>query len=1026
VSKPAMHGLWVPMITWIAASAAQLPVKTYTTADGLARNTITCIVQDPRGFLWFCTSEGLSRFDGYTFTNYGTEHGLPNRVVTSLLIGRHGAYWVGTYAGLFRFDPNSSLPQKFEAVPLGAGAYAQQVNSVLEDGSGSLWVGTEAGLYRLEGGKAAWELVDVGIPADATGGHEVQALLMDRRGVLWIGGGHSLYVRVPDGRTTRHQDRQLSRGTIVTLCEDREGRIWAGDHEAVYQLNPNAGPEDPIVTRTYTVKDGLPGNRIVALLESSDGRFWVGGFGGLGEYVPTADKFESYTITQGLSDQDIHSLAEDSEGNLWVGTASAGAMKIARRGFTSYTQTDGLSNVGIASIFVDQAGELCASGGQKGAFDCFNGRRFASIRPKYPETIHYFGWGWSQIAFQDHAGEWWIPTGQGLCRFGRTSRAEQLAGRAPKAVYTTRDGLAGNDIFRLFEDSRGDIWIVNIVDSTGDVLTRWERATGSFHVCTAADGLPKGNGPTAFAEDRSGQLWMGLYNGGLARFRNGHFTLYNETDGLPAGMIRALHQDHTGRLWIASDHGGLGRIDNPSEAKPHFAKYTTADGLSNDSVLCLTEDQWGRIYACTGHGVDRLDPATGRIKHYTTADGLARGEQGIAGRDRESALWFGSLAGLSRLVPVLEEPVSPPPVHIMGLQVRGVSRPLAEFGQSTVSGLVFQPNENQLRLDFVGLGFAPGERLRYQYRLEGADREWSPPTEQRTINYASLSPGSYTFQVRALNVEGAVSPQPASVTFTILAPVWQRWWFLSAAGIALGLLIYCLCRYRLAQLLAVERIRTRIATDLHDDIGSSLSQVAILSEVVRRRIGESDPEVNGPLSRIGVLSRELVDSMSDIVWAINPAKDNLYFLTQRMREFANDVFMARDIQFEFRALDRDYEFGIGAEVRRQVFLIFKECVHNVVRHANCTHVEIEIRLEGEGLVVLVRDNGAGFEPLAAVNGHGLASMRDRAQRLGGRFGVAANGHGTEVTLEVPLAKTGLSAGPRQSPHLNRWGKPPRF
>jgi signal transduction histidine kinase len=145
--------------------------------------------------------------------------------------------------------------------------------------------------------------------------------------------------------------------------------------------------------------------------------------------------------------------------------------------------------------------------------------------------------------------------------------------------------------------------------------------------------------------------------------------------------------------------------------------------------------------------------------------------------------------------------------------------------------------------------------------------------------------------------------------------------------------------------------------------------------------------------------------MSDIVWSINPAKDKLYFLTQRMREFASDVFMARDIQFEFRASDREHELGIGAEVRRQVFLIFKECVHNVIRHANCTHVEIEVRVEGEGLVVRVRDNGAGFEPVAAMNGHGLASMRDRAQRLGGRIVVAADGQGTAVTFEVPLART---------------------
>jgi ligand-binding sensor domain-containing protein/signal transduction histidine kinase len=991
-------------IAWVAASAAQLPVKTYTTAEGLARNGVECIVQDPRGFLWFCTDEGLSRFDGYTFINYGAEHGLPNRAVTSLLISRRGVYWVGTWAGLFRFDLNSAPPQKFEAVGLGKNGSALHVYALLEDPSGSLWAGTERGLYRLAGGETAWQPVDAGIATDSGGTQHAEALLVDRRGLLWIGGVGSVYVHRPDGRTMQYRDRRFARGTVAAFCEDRNGQIWASDLNALYRLNPDAGPGDPIVSRTYTVTDGLPGNRIAALVQSSDGRFWTGGVGGLGEYVPAQDKFESYTVGQGLSDTNIYSLAEDGEGNLWVGTESMGAMKIARRGFTTYTLGDGLTSTRIASIFLDQAGELCAWNGgqaQKLSLDCFDGKRFTSIRPEYPDTIHYFGWGSNQVGFQDHAGEWWVPTGQALCRFAKTKGARQLAGRAPKAIYTMRDGLAGNDIFRLFEDSRGDIWISKI-DTTRALLTRWERATGVFQSYTAADG-PK-SAPTAFAEDRSGQVWMGLYDGGLAVFRNGRFTLYDGADGVPAGMIVALYVDRAGRLWVASNHGGIGRVDNPTEAKPHFVPYTEAEGLSNNSVFSLTEDQWGRMYACTGHGVDRLDPTTGRIKHYTSADGLSRGEVRLVARDREGALWFQSSGGLSRLIPELEKPAAPPPVLIMGIHVQGVAQPIAEFGQSAVSGLVLRPNQNQLLIDFVGTGFAPGERLRYQYRLEGFDHDWSPPAELRAVNFASLRPGTYMFQVRTVNVEGAVSRRPATVAFSVLAPLWQRRWFLSAAAIALSLLIYSLYRYRLAQLLAVERIRTRIATDLHDDVGSSLSQVAILSEVIRRRIGEGDPEINAPLSRIGAISRELVDSMSDIVWSINPSKDKLYFLTQRMHEFANDVFLARDIQFEFRTSNREREHGIGADVRRQVFLIFKECAHNIIRHAHCTRVEIEVRVEGDGLVLRVRDNGAGFEPFGAMDGHGLASIRDRARRLGGRVEVAADGQGTAVTLEVPHAK----------------------
>jgi ligand-binding sensor domain-containing protein/signal transduction histidine kinase len=987
----------------------QLAVKTYTTADGLARDRVGCIVQDPRGFLWFCAGGLLSRFDGYTFTSYGTKQGLPNQWVTGMQITQQGVYWVGTLTGLFRLDPNSPPPQRFEQVPIGTNENAQHINDLVEDQSGGLWAGTNDGLYRLEvSGRPVFQPVDVGIPRRADGKRPADVLLRDRRGSLWIAADR-LYRRTADGRITAFAADPFGTRHVVpgfgTLYEDREGRLWVGNQLGLYRLNPDAGPNDPIVTRLYTMKDGLPHDRVDALLETSEGRFWAGTARGLGYYVPDADRFEGYTKAQGLSDGGIKSLAEDREGNLWVGTEAGGVMKMAHRGFTSYTEADGLNNTRIASIIVDQAGELCAvtslTAG-KWSLDCFNGKRFRSIRPNYPSTMHYFGWGWNQTAFQDHRGEWWIPTGEGLCRFGKTSRAKQLAGRAPKAVYTTQDGLPQDDIFRLFEDSRGDIWICG-VGQMHNPLTRWERATGSFHVFSDADGLPRiQQSATAFAEDRSGQIWIGYY-GSLARFHNGRFRLYSEADGLPAGRISALHPDHAGRLWIAASQGGLGRIDNPSESELRFTQYTADRGLSDNAVTCITEDQWGRIYVGTARGVDSLDPAIDRIKHYTTADGLTRGEINVARRDRDGALWFGTGLGLSRLIPEPDRPGSPPPVLITGVQVRGIPQPLAAFGANSVPQLTLRPNQNQIRLDFVGLGFALGGSLRYQYRLEGADRDWSAPTDQRSVNYASLRPGSYTFQVRALNVEGSISPRPASVIFAVLSPVWQRWWFLSSAGVALSLLIYALYRYRVAQLLAVERVRIRIATDLHDDIGSSLSQIAILSEVARRKIENADLQAAEPLSDIATVSGELVDSMSDIVWSINPKHDHLSDLEHRMRRFATDVLTARSISLEFRVTATQPDLRIGADIRRQVFLIFKEAVNNIARHSRASRATVELNVAQEHLTLRITDNGTGFDPTDCGEGNGLINIRKRATDLGGTAVFESRSdQGTILTLRVPL------------------------
>jgi len=399
------------------------------------------------------------------------------------------------------------------------------------------------------------------------------------------------------------------------------------------------------------------------------------------------------------------------------------------------------------------------------------------------------------------------------------------------------------------------------------------------------------------------------------------------------------------------------------------------------------------------------------VKHFTTADGLASGEVNVAGRDRDGALWFGTLLGLSRLIPEPDRPDSAPPVFITGIQVRGIPQPLAEFGATNVRQLALRPNQNQVRLDFVGLGFAPGELLRYQYRLEGADRDWSPPTDQRTVNYASLKPGAYRFEVRALNTEGAVSPMPAAVPFTIQAPVWQRWWFLSASAIALATLIYAAYRYRLAQLLAVERVRVRIAADLHDDIGASLSQIAVLSEVARRKIQGANLDTSEPFVEIASISREVVDAMSDIVWAINPKHDRLSNLEYRMRRFACDVLSTRNIKLDFPAWTGPGDLRVGADLRRQVFLIFKEAVNNVARHSGCTHAGVEFKVVEDNLLLQVTDSGKGFDPLAYLEGNGLMNMRKRAADLGGAMLLESRpNHGTTLQLRIPLA------------HQHWWGR----
>ena len=238
-----------------------------------------------------------------------------------------------------------------------------------------------------------------------------------------------------------------------------------------------------------------------------------------------------------------------------MGTESGGAMKLAVNGFAAYLEGDGLGHSRIGSIFEDRIGELCVT--TFTFINSFDSGRFAAVPLALPKGITRWSWGWYQNMLQDRAGEWWVSTGEGLVRYPKLTRLEQLTRARPKAIYTTRDGLMGDLIFRIFEDSRGNIWISTINDNQ-DGLTVWDRASETFHRYSPADGIPQG-APSAFCEDRAGNLWIGFYNGGLARHTAGRFTSFGVGDGVPAGMVRGLYLDSAGRLWIAASEGGAAR-----------------------------------------------------------------------------------------------------------------------------------------------------------------------------------------------------------------------------------------------------------------------------------------------------------------------------------------------------------------------------------------------------------------------------------------------------------------------------------
>jgi PAS domain S-box-containing protein len=352
---------------------------------------------------------------------------------------------------------------------------------------------------------------------------------------------------------------------------------------------------------------------------------------------------------------------------------------------------------------------------------------------------------------------------------------------------------------RLFEDSRGDVWISTFAPAH-QPLTRWDRATSRFIRYSDQDGLPAFSGPTSFSEDRAGDVWISFREGGIARYHagndGGRFRYFTAPDGFPAGQVIDCFIDRTDRMWCSTIEHGLLRMDRRGESRLEPVVYSKHEGLSNDLVYAIGEDLNGRIYLGSAEGLDQLDPATNHFAHFDKNDGLAAGRVIQVFRDHTGTIWLTTRTGFSRLVPAPRRTAPPAPVLISGIRIAGVEGQVSPLGVRELAIGDLTPDKNSLQIDYLRINFAPGDPPRFQYQLEGADAQWSEPTSLRTVNYPRLPAGRYRFLVRAAGSDAA----PAVVSFRILPPLWLRWWAISLAVAAIIASFVAFERYRNARM----------------------------------------------------------------------------------------------------------------------------------------------------------------------------------------------------------------------------------
>ncbi len=1002
---------FAPVGTTLSAETGQSStdyrIDVWQTSDGLPGNTVTAIQQTQDGYLWIGTLSGLVRFDGVRFQVFGEASDLPNTRVLCLLAARDGALWIGTDGGgLVRFRD-----RKFQAFTRTDGLAADTVTALAEDRAGQIWAGTPAGLDCWRQGKIVDQAVVAGVRA-----MPISATVVDGGDALWVVAANQLLVRQGDqplGKPAAMDPSSFS--SVLTAEAGRSGRLWFGGP------NGYVGAVSNDTVHVFREQPGQLLEAIWALCETRNGDLWAGTANG-GLRRLRQGRFTSITTQDGLSDNSVRCLFEDREGSLWVGTVGGGLNRVKPRKLTTFTTRDGLAHNVVMSLAEDSDGTLWV-GSNCGGLSARRNGVFAPFNANYlldNECI------WSLLPGRE--GSLWVGTwGGGLF---------QIRGKEVRNFPLARPG---NDepVVALCENHQGGLWMGTMQGG----LRRFHE--GRVDDESVTNGRPR-HPVTALVQEPDGRLWVGTSGGGLLQIADGHSTAFTRREGLPSDFIRALHRDAKGTLWIGTV-GGLARM-----AGNRLTAVTRAHGLPDEVISQILEDDQGNFWFGCNQGIFRVPRheleavASGRAARVNPiAYGRAEGMESLectggfhpAGlKTRDGRLWFSTVKGLVMVDPAnISVNETPPPVVIEQVVVDGV--PLTPSlapsegervpeGRARGGNLVIGPGVQRVEFRFTALSLVAPERNRFKYRLDRLENNWVEAGSQRMASYPHLPPGRYVFQVVACNNDGVWNVNGASIPFAVQPYVWQTWWFRALAAAALlgggGWMVRTASvrrlRRKLRRLLeqhAVEKERSRIAQDIHDELGASLTHIALLTEVGRKH-RDNPEEVAANLGKISVTAREAVRAMDAIVWAVNPRNDSLDHFANYVSQFAEEFFRPTSIRCRLDVPADLPEHPLSTEARHHLFLAVKEALNNVVRHSGAGEVWLRLSMEDAGLKITVADNGHGIAPATTNPGRhdGLGNIRKRIEDLGGRFELTTHpSSGTSLVLRLPLPGTGKAHSP---------------
>jgi ligand-binding sensor domain-containing protein len=1023
VAVPALM-LFLLSVSFGLPANSSLIFDRLTIRDGLSNNSINDIVQTHDGYVWIATKDGLNRYDGQHFKVF--KHNpfdtttVPENYIYCLLESRDSTLWVGTWGGgLCRYDPGQEGFRRADRPEMDD----DYIQCLFQDHAGFLWYGTlEGGFNRLDirtGRIAAWgRHLDrpAGFPSD-----NISGITEDRDHRLWIStldaGIHCFNPADSSFEAFRHNPRDegsLSIDAVSHLGLDGERIIWISTDRGVNRLDLESRriERDPGIPPEYRTYLQTPLRQI---LRDRRGRLWIGTYeyrglflleekGGITRFHHLAHDEEDPGSL--ISDR-IRWLYEDRRGNLWIGTEDGLNKLPASQPFKQLkylsSRPNSLGGKIVSSICQGQDSILWIG---------YNGAGFDRLDLRTDEIDHFkpepgkrnsLGNEDVVTLYEDRSGILWIGTSR-----GGLDRYDPATGRFQHFRHRPGDpaSLRSDWIQQILETRQGLFLI-----GTNGGLQLYDRRTRRFHSFTPAGSdsapkLPADISVNALFEDSQGEIWIGTWLDGLYRYHpaSGNLSHYRpqpaDTTSLSSSKITWITEDSKGAIWIATHSGGMNRFDKRSG---RFTTFTTRNGLPNDVVFGILEDDRGLLWVSTLKGLVRFDPQSKGVRVYDVHDGLSTDQFNWRACCKTASGWFyfGGIDGMICFQPdsVRIEKI-PPPVVLRSFRIFNRESALPQgFGKGRE--ITLRHNENFFSFDYAALDIAPQHKHRYAYRLDGIDPDWVQAGTGETASYTDIDPGSYRFHVKACNADGIWS-EPVTIPIRILPAWWMTWWFKLCIALALLTAGWFFYRYRVTHLLEIQRMRFDIASDLHDEIGSNLSSISVETQLLLAAPALAK-EQREQLRDIGETARETLNAIRDIVWFINPKNDMMEDLVIKLRETAGrllaGITWSLDLSPAVHFEDHDLE------VRRNVFLIYKESLTNIVRHSGATRCQIRLFEKEGGYALFIKDNGRGFNTSQAPKESGLLNMDRRAARIKARLEiVSTEGEGTEIRLYIPHRK----------------------